>query len=75
MMSLTELQGCNDVAATKVAVNLTQEEVSQLMPILYWNRLVILFKTLFLRFWDFDLFLRKFLSQLLCSFLIEDLMM
>ena len=45
------------------------------MPILYWNRLVILFKTLFLRFWDFDLFLGKFLSQLLCSLLSEGSMM
>ena len=45
------------------------------MPILYWNRLVSVFQTLFLRFWDFDLFLGKFLPQLLCSLLSEGSMM
>ena len=45
------------------------------MPILQWNRLVIVFQTLFLRFRDVDTFLRKFLPQLLYSLLSEDSMM
>ena len=35
------------------------------MLILDWNRLVIIFKKAFLRFWDVDLFLLQFLFSLL----------